>query len=221
MKKSVHRKEIYFGFIFIIWLIFEEQLRNFLLCDEQVLFVVDSIPIALYSLLGYIIVLLLSFFAEDKVKRLIENYFIAATILLLVIPFMFICVRTEVTVDSVKLYDMWNNCKKEYSIEEINRAEMEIEYYENGPSRTQFNYRLCFEDYSIELSSTFRLKYWEGITAIDDALNEKGIVVYHYGKEYIQDIRNYNTYDILMNYMYGVYTNIEKIEELMKNTVGG
>lgn len=199
-----------------MWLIIEDEVRYIIFCDNTVLSIVNTVPIALYSLLGYLLVLFFVMFSSNVIKHFIKDHFSVITTLLFVLPLMLIGVRTEVCDESIKLYNVENICYEEYRIENANKSEIELKYYKDTPSLTQLVCKICFENYEVELYSTFRSKYWKTLNVINDELKDNKVPIYIYGSEYIEDIKNYKLYDICMNYMYGVYVHIEQIEGLMQ-----
>ena len=73
---------------------------------------------------------------------------------------------------------------------------------------------LIFEG-TYRLKQEFNKEFWKNIELLDKQINESNIEKSFSGIEYIKTIKQFNKIDQWSNYLLGVYSNINKIEDIM------
>ena len=125
--------------------------------------------------------------------------------------------RTEVYQNKIVFYDAIGQ-EEEYSIKDINFAFCKLDYQgrEDIPfSGVRFVYEIHFYDKKLTLYGSYNKEFWKNIELLDKQINESNIEKSFSGIEYIKTIKQFNKIDQWSNYLLGVYSNINKIEDIM------
>lgn len=201
--------------ISLVWLIAENPIREWLLTDESVLFTADTKPVALYSFIALFCLFVLNVFCnvDLKGKRFV---FLIATCF--VIPLVFFQVRTEVYRDKVIFYNAVGQ-GEELRFDEVESVSCELDY--RGKEDVEFNgvrfiYKIHFSDKTVELCGSYKERYWKNLLLFDETIREYDVEKSCSGVEYINTVRRFNKIDRFCNYPFGVFSNIDIIEDIMK-----
>lgn len=207
--------------ISLVWLICENTIREILLVkNTQVLFVTDTKPVALYSFIGLLCVFVLEIICNVKIDT---PKFIVISVMCFVFPLAFLQVRTEVYQDKIVFYDATAQAE-EYYVEDIESVSCKLDY--KGKEEIPYNgvrfiYEIHLCDKKVELYGTHKEAFWKNILILDKEINKCNIKKSFSGVEYIETVNHFNKIDQLCNFMFGVYSNINIIEEIMSQSVSG
>ncbi len=140
-----------------------------------------------------------------------------------VFPLAFLQVRTEVYQDKIVFYDATAQAE-EYYVEDIESVSCKLDY--KGKEEIPYNgvrfiYEIHLCDKKVELYGTYKEAFWKNILILDKEINKCNIKKSFSGVEYIETVNHFNKIDQLCNFMFGVYSNINIIEEIMSQSVSG
>lgn len=205
-------------FISLVWLICESPIREILLVkDTQILFITDTKPIALYSFIGVFSVFILDVICNVKIDT---PKFIVISVMCFVFPLAFLQVRTEVYQDKIVFYDATAQAE-EYYVEDIESVSCKLDY--RGKEEIPYNgvrfiYEIHLCDKKVEIYGTYKEAFWKNILILDKEINKCNIKKSFSGVEYIKTVNHFNKIDQLCNFTFGVYSNINIIEEIMSQS---
>mgnify|MGYP003298374225 CR=1 FL=1 len=221
MKKS---RIIFFcsALFFISWFIFEDaesiSVRKFLGIDtSESIYFLRSYPVGLISLLLFFaFVFLYNNGKNFDFNFSIKNQVKIITIYLLIFSLPIILLGkgcTIITENSIVEYNSYGEIKKQYSLTDIDNVHCDL-YSIRGTS--QFTYKLTVENKSITIYSTDDEENWEAMIWIDTIVKTNNIPKSINASTTIEEIKNYSTWDMILNSSTGVYTHIEYLEKLLE-----
>lgn len=223
MKKS--RIRFWGGTLFFVfWLIFEDAksilIRNFLGIDvSESIYFSRTYPIGLISiLLFFTFSFLYNHYKKVKHDFSLKDEIKILTIYLLIFLLPIILLGKQCTIITEKNIIEYNICgkiKNQYSLTDIDNVHCNL-YNIRGNS--QFAYSLTIENSSITIYGTDNEEDWKAMVWIDTIAKTNDIPKIVNASISVEEIKNYSTFDRIINGSTGVYTHIGYVEELLKTS---